>query len=276
MARRKRVELAAEARRRNLEQLARLGGEIRASRRRRQISQSTFADVVGVAQSTISRLERGFGGSLSVDLWQRVFLALGRRLNIDAPRDPREEPADAGHLAMQELVLRLGRTAGYAGSFELSTRAAEPRRSTDVGLRHDVGRRLILVECWNTFGDVGAAARSTTRKLAEAVELAVALGGERSYRVGGCWVVRASERNRQLIGRYPELFASRFPGSSERWVRAITQGAEPPLEPGLVWCDASSTRIFAWRQGLAAVTREQRLATSPRRARDEPAAFEWP
>ena len=51
--------------------------------------------------------------------------------------------------------------------------------STDVGLRDDRGRRLILVECWNTIGDLGAAVRSTNRKRVEAEDLAAVLGGAR-------------------------------------------------------------------------------------------------
>jgi transcriptional regulator with XRE-family HTH domain len=218
MARRKRGKLAAEAHRLNLEQLARLGGDVRRSRRRRRQTQATLATGVGVVQSTISRIERGHGGSLSLDLWQRVFLALDRRLVVESPRDPRQEPKDAGHLRIQELVLRLGRAAGYLASFELPSRPIDPHRSTDVGLRDDVHGRLILVECWNTIGDIGAAARSTTRKLAETQDLAVAVGHGRTVTVTGCWVVRATARNRELIVRYPEVFGTRFPGSSLRWV----------------------------------------------------------
>ena len=98
------------------------------------------------------------------------------------------------------------------------------------------------------MGDVGAAARATNRKLAEAEQLAVAIGGDRPYRVAGCWIVRATRRNRELVARYPEVFASRFPGSSAGWVAALTRGTEPPREPGLVWCDVRTTRLFAWRR----------------------------
>ena len=146
-------------------------------------------------------------------------------------------------------MLRLGRTAGYARSFELPSRPSDPWHSTDVGLRDDRRRLLILVECWNTIGDIGAAARSTTRKLAEAEELAVAAGGERPFTVRGVWVVRATARNRALLARYPEVFAARFPGSSRRWVEALTTGAEPPKDPAIVWSDVATTRIFAWRRG---------------------------
>jgi transcriptional regulator with XRE-family HTH domain len=238
----------------NLEQLSRLGGELKASRKRRRLRQVDVATRAGLTQGSISRIERGHGGNFSLDSWQLVCLAMGRRLEFRLPADALQEPADAGHLAIQELVLRLGRAAGFARTFELPTRPADPARSADVGLRDERRRLLVLIECWNTIGDVGAAARSSDRKRAEAEQLAVAIGPVRPdgtvepYRVRGCWVVRATTRNRALLTRYPEVFATRFPGSSAGWVRALAARGEPPREPGLIWCDVGATRLFAWRQ----------------------------
>jgi transcriptional regulator with XRE-family HTH domain len=244
----KRAELAAEARRRNQEQAARLGGELVSSRNRRRLTQQQVGDLVDVARSTVSAAENGRGAGLTLETWQRLALAVGRPLRVELQRDPLEEPTDAGHLAIQELILRLGRAAGYRGTFELPTRPDDPRRSVDVGLRDDRGCRLLLVEAWNTFGNVGASVRSTNRKIAEADGLAAAIWGEARHEVAACWVVRATRRNRELVARYPELFASRFPGSSARWVQALTSGSEPPAEPGLLWCDVGATRLFAWRR----------------------------
>lgn len=116
----------------------------------------------------------------------------------------------------------------------------------DVGLFFDQERRLVHVECWNTIGDVGAAARATSRKQAELDGLAITRWGE-GARVDQVWVVRATARNRALVARYPEVFAARFPGSSRRWVAALTRGVAPPDAPGLVWCDVGATRLHAWR-----------------------------
>jgi transcriptional regulator with XRE-family HTH domain len=248
MPRPRRPTLVAEATFRNRAQLAELGSEVRLSRRRRRVTQQQLADRAGISQSVVSQAERGFGGNLSLDVWQRIFTALGRRLVIEAARDPVEEPRDVGHLALQELVLRLGRQAGYATTFELATKPAEPARSSDVGLRDDARRRLVLVECWNTFGDIGAAARASRRKTVEAEAHAIAVGGERPHPVHACWVIRATSRNRRLVARYPEVFASQLPGSSSGWVRALTLSQPPPGEPGLVWADVAATRIFAWRR----------------------------
>lgn len=248
MSRMRRAELHAEAARRNREQCARLGADVRRSRKRRRLTQRALAALIGVVQSTISDLERGHGGSLSLDLWQRVFGALDRHLVLDASRDAEEEPADAGHLAIQELVLRLGRAVAYSAAFELATRPADPSHSADVALRDDRRRLLILLECWNTIGDIGAAARSSARKVAEAEAAAVAFGGDRPHRVAACWVVRATRRNRALVARYPEVFIVRFPGSSLGWVKAMLTGAEPPGDAGLVWSDPGATRLVEWRR----------------------------
>jgi transcriptional regulator with XRE-family HTH domain len=248
MTRRRRPELHVEAQRRNREQTARLGAAIRRSRRSRRMTQRQLGERVGLVQSTISLVERGLGGTLSLDAWQRIGLALDRPLRLELAADTLAEPVDDAHLRMQELVLRIGRRSGYATTFELATRPADPSRSTDVGLRNDRRRWLVLAECWNTFGDVGAAARSSARKQAEAEALAIALGEGRPHRVATVWVVRATARNRAIVARYPEVFASRFPGSSAAWVRALTSGGPPPDEPGLVWCDIAATRLFAWRR----------------------------
>lgn len=48
--------------------------------------------------------------------------------------------------------------------------------------------------------------------------------------VNTLWVGRATAWNRALIHRYPEVFATRFPGSSRAWVDYLTSGADPPTE----------------------------------------------
>jgi hypothetical protein len=49
------------------------------------------------------------------------------------------------------------------------------------------------------------------------------------------------------VARYPEIFATQFPGSSLGWLRALTQGGPPPDGMGLIWADAAATRLFARR-----------------------------
>src|SRR2546426_639378 len=98
MPRPKRSEISADARRFNREHLAALGGELKKSRKRRRLTQQKLCEMVGLSQSSISALERGDGGSFSMDTWQRVFTALERPLRFDVALDPMQDVADAGHL----------------------------------------------------------------------------------------------------------------------------------------------------------------------------------
>src|SRR5687767_15821816 len=92
----------------------------------------------------------------------------------------------------------------------MPTKPSDPKHSTDVGLVDHAHQRLLLVECVNSLGDIGAAMRSSDRKAKEADGLAIALGHGEPYIVHACWVVRDTRRNRELLWRFPEIFASRF------------------------------------------------------------------
>jgi transcriptional regulator with XRE-family HTH domain len=246
-ARRKAIVVQAEARWR--ERRLSLGRDVRGCRRRRHWSQQELADRAGLGASMISRLERGVV-RVDLEMLERIGMALGVALVVAFGRDRLEDVADAGHLKVQELVLGLTRAAGYTAQFELPTKPSEPWRSIDVACGDPRRRLAIEIECWNGIGDVGAAARATARKTAELEALVTARWGE-GARARSVWVVRATARNQQLLARYPEVFAARFPGSSRHWVEALTAASEPPEEPGLVWCDVGATRLFEWRRWSA-------------------------
>jgi transcriptional regulator with XRE-family HTH domain len=226
-----------------------LGKAVRSARTRHRWTQAQLAARVGVHQSLISRIELGRGIFVRLELWVALGVALGRPLAVSFSRplgEPRV-PADAGHLAMQECLLALARGTGRTSTFELPTRASDPSRSIDVCLRDARHRVLIIAEAWNTFGDVGAATRSTNRKVAEAADLAATIDDGPAYRVSSIWVVRTSSANRGLLGRYPAIFAAACPGSSRSWARALTRGGPPPIARGLVWLDPLTGRVSEWR-----------------------------
>lgn len=230
-----------------------LGTAVRAARKRRGWKQSALGDKAAMSPSRIGQIERGKGAGVSLEIWFALGQALDIPVRVEFGRDKLQELTDAGHLGIQELVLRLGRAVGSKGTFELPTRPANPSLSVDVGLRDDNRRLLMITECWNTFGNINASVRNTRRKIAEAEALSVSLGGDSGpYRVAACWIVRDTRRNREIVGRYPEVFGSVFTGSSAGWVKALTTpGAEPPTEIGLIWCDLAATRLFARRSANA-------------------------
>lgn len=252
MARQKRPVLRLSGDRESQALAANLGRAVRDRRVRLGLTQSALGRRVGVSHSRIGQVEQGRGHGAPLALWVAIGLAIGRPLAVTLSRPiDVDTPADAGHLAIQEQLLKLGRATGRTATFELATRPADPSRSVDVGVRDDRHRVLILEEAWNTFGDIGAARRSTVRKVQEAHALAIGIGHGRPYRVASVWVVRATATNRELVRRYPEVFASACPGSSRAWVEALTTGAAPPNQQGLVWADPSTDRLTAWRRRSA-------------------------
>jgi transcriptional regulator with XRE-family HTH domain len=253
-ARSRRSDLAIEVDRLTHETVARLGQRLRAARVRRRVTQAQLGGMVGLSQSEISRLELGQGSGAPIGVWLALAAVIGLQPRFEFARDWRDEPVDAGHLAVQELLLRLARVGGAVGRFELPVGSSDPTHFVDVLVRDDRRRRLIVEEAWNSIHDIGASVRSFQRKLALARDLAISSGGDRPYTVHGVWVVRATKRNRDLIARYPEIFGRQFPGSSRAWVNALERGTQPPDEPGLVWCDGRATRLIPWRRRYSMTT----------------------
>jgi len=228
---------------------ATLGRDLRATRRGRRLTQQALGARVGLSHARVGELERGNGARAPIETWVALGIALGRPMAISFSRDVAPgEPADAGHLAGQEALLRLAREQGRRADFELATRPQDPGNSIDVCARDDRLRVLIIEEVWNRLGDLGAAARTTARKVAEAESMAVIVaGGGPAYRVASCWILMDTAANRGLVNAYPEILGARFPGSSLGWVRALRDGGPPPARPGVVWFDPRSGRLSPMR-----------------------------
>jgi len=229
--------------------VATLGQQVRLARRMARLTLRALARRVGISAARLSEIERGLGGGAPISTWVSLGIALERPLAISLSKalgEPRT-PDDAGHLEIQEFVLALATATGRDGTFELPTRPSDPTRSTDVGIRDVRNCCRILAECWNTFGDLGAAVRATHRKAAEAAATWPA------ERVTTVWIVRATAANRAIMARYPHILAAAFPGSSRRWVHALTNGAvQPPDEPGIVWFDPATGRLTEHRRATIA------------------------
>ena len=67
-------------------------------------------------------------------------------------------------------------------------------------------------------------------------------------RVAGCWVVRATRRNRQLVHDHETIFAARFPESGRLWLTAMEHAeASMPERSGLLWTSVVGDRLFSAR-----------------------------
>jgi transcriptional regulator with XRE-family HTH domain len=250
MSRVRRTNVEVQAARESARIGATLGSDLQHTRKRRRMTQEALGKRIGLGQGRISELERGHGATTPLETWIALGIAIDRPLAVSFSRDIQpDEPRDAGHLAAQELVLRLARQHRRHADFELPTRPTDPTRSIDVALRDATARVLIVVEIWNRLDDLGAAVRATSRKQAEAEGPAVLAAGDGPpYRVTTCWLLVDTTANRRLVARYPEILETRFPGSSFGWVCCLSNGAPPPTEPGLAWIDPRSGRIVPLRR----------------------------
>jgi transcriptional regulator with XRE-family HTH domain len=222
-----------------------LGGLVRHARRARRMTQAALAARVGVSGARLSEIERGHGSRAPLETWIAIGMALDRPLAVTLSRPLRPADTDdaaAGHLRIQEHILKLARATGRTGAFELPTRPLDPSRSADIGLDDTAHATRILIECWNTIGDLGAAVRATHRKLAEA---AATWPDER---IASVWVVAATAANRALLARYPHVIEATFPGPSRAWVSTLKHGTRAPGEPGLVWFDPAAGRLTEHRR----------------------------
>src|SRR5437773_786776 len=86
---------------------ASMGAAVLAARRRRGWTRLLVGEKVGLGPTRIGQVERGQGAGVSLELWYALGHALGMPLRVELGKDATEQPLDAGHLAMQELALRL-------------------------------------------------------------------------------------------------------------------------------------------------------------------------
>jgi hypothetical protein len=223
------------------------------------MTQAAAARRAGLKQTTWSRLEVDRDPGYTVLTWDRAAFAVG------ASRDAfirggsaADRPRDAVHLKAQELTIRVSRPGGWSHSpKEMIDRDARTSRAADVLLYRRRPARpseYALMEVIDWFADVGAPLRDWSRRLDAVDRYGVSRmrPDDELPVTSGCWIVRATKRNRLLIAQHRNLFRSRFPGSGRAWLVAVTDATIPmPSSPALLWVTVSGERLFPVRYVLS-------------------------
>lgn len=251
----RRTPLQAGADRASTDLARRLGRMLRDARQGRALTQAQASERAGISRSRWSDLETGRDHRSTIATLNRAAHAVGGGLDAHVRQaSAAQQPRDAVHLRNQELVIRAALGGGWqALPEEPIDREARTSRMADVLLHR---RRPLepaeyaLIEVLDWFGDVGEPVRDWSRRLAALERYAIARmrPDDPLPRTGGCWIVRATQRNRRLIAEHRLFFAARFPGSSRAWLNCLTQpGRQVPREPGLLWVSVAGERIFPVR-----------------------------
>lgn len=214
-----------------------LGRALKHGRLQADSTQTMSASVAGISQSCWSDLERGNAANVSLRVWMRAADAVGSDLRAFLEQLPgAEHSRDAVHLRHQELVAAHAARGGWR---------VMPEHGLDTAGVADLllarGAERALIEIWNWIPDVGDAFRTWDRKLER-------LRSTAAGAVSGCWVMRATRRNRDLVATHSTLFAARFPGSGRGWLAAMSRPDVPmPTAPAIVWVSVDGTRLFPAR-----------------------------
>lgn len=200
-------------------------------------TQTAAAGVAGISQSCWSELERGKGASVALRVWVRATDAVGSDLRAYLEgASATTQPRDAVHLRHQELVASIATRGGWSIRPEQHVAGAGV---ADLLLTRT--EDTALIEIWNWLADVGDAFRTWDRKLER-------LRTSDPW-ASGCWVIRATRRNRQLVADHRTLFAARFPASGTAWLRALEHANAPmPDAAALLWVSVRGDRLIAARR----------------------------
>lgn len=192
----------------------RLGATIRAIRVRRGWRQSDLAGRSGVSPATISRLERGHPGLLTVDTVRRVASALDIRVDL-VPRwraGDLDRLLNAKHSQLHELVARwfAQELPAWVLAPEVSYAIYGERGVIDIVAWHPGRRAILVIELKTDVVDVN----QLIGKVGEKARLIRQIVRDRGWDplTVSTWVIVASGRtNRARLAAHQAVLRAAFP-----------------------------------------------------------------
>jgi len=224
----------------------RVGAALRAIRIRRRLRQADVAALAGVSPSTVSRVERGHFGSVSLDALRAVAKVLDVRIDMVARwrGGDLDRLLNARHSNLHELVARMFTgLPDWVTRPEVSFAIYGERGVIDIFAWHPRRRMLIVIELKTDIVDVNDLVGSVDRKRRHAVEVAMDLGwiqkGDPPPGVSTWIIVSDSSTNRRRVGAHQSMLRAAFPSDG----RSIHGWLSRPIEPIRAlsfWADAGT------------------------------------
>jgi transcriptional regulator with XRE-family HTH domain len=196
----------------------RLGSAIRLVRVRRGWRQSDLARRSGVGQATISRIERGHVGTLSLDRLRAVAATLDIRVDVLGRwrAGDLDRLLNGGHSRLHESVARAFRDLPeWITAPEVSFAVYGERGVIDILAWHPRLHALLVIELKTDIADVNELIGTADRKRRLAVRVAI----ERGWIAAGdvpssvsLWIILAGTRtNRRRLAAHAAMLRAAFP-----------------------------------------------------------------
>ena len=237
------------------------GVRVRAARIRRGWRQVDLARAAGVSSPTVSRIERGHLGGMSLDVVRGVAAALEIRVELL----PRSRAADldrmvnARHAALAEAVLeRFAALRGWVARPEVSFNVYGERGIVDVLAWHEEHRALLVIELKTELVDIGELLGTLDRKRRLGAAIARPLKW-RPATVAAWLIVGEGMTNRRRVAEHAATFGAALPARG----RVLRAWLANPVGELAAMSFVSDRRPGNVRSGFATVRRVSTRARRP-------------
>ena len=200
-------------------------------RRRRTWRQQDLAERVGVSRETISRLERGEIGGITLTFLDRIASALGATLLIELRwhGEQLDRLMDSAHASLEELTVQALRARNWTSEVEVSFNWYGDRGRCDAVAFHSETRNLLIVEAKTRLGDVQDLLGRLDVKVRLGKQIARQVGWPDPARIIPCLVIAEGRTARRVVASHAALFA-RFTHrgrAADRWLAAPDADEHP-------------------------------------------------
>lgn len=223
----------------------RLGAAVRLIRIRRRWRQRDLAAAARVSTSTVSRLERGHLGSLSVNVIRRIATVLDIRVDLLGRwrAGDLDRLLNSRHSALHEAVARAFRAdvPDWTIRPEVSFSISGERGIVDVVAWHPARRALLIIELKTDIVDVNDLVGGVDRKRRLAGRIAAELGYHPL--TVSTWVVVAPGRtNRRRIAVHGAMLRAAFPVDG-RGVRCWLRDPDRAIDALSLWPESHAETV---------------------------------
>jgi transcriptional regulator with XRE-family HTH domain len=234
----------------------RVGTTFRSVRIKKRLRQRDVAERCQVSRTTVSRLERGALGGLTIDKVMAIAEELGIRVDVVArwQGGDLDRLLNSGHSALHEAVARMfGVLDGWAIAPEVSFSVYGERGVIDLLCWHADTRALLVIELKTEIVDIQDLMATVDRKK----RLAAKIGSERGWPPASVssWVIVADGRtNRRRVHSHAATLRAAFPADG----RSVPSWLREPSGTIAALSFWSNAREAGVKGGLAARKRVRR------------------